>query len=152
MILVQVLKSPTIRRALVTQIVSVVTFLLYSTTCTTHNSTNPPPPHIHNTQLSTLALPPLFPQPQYIANLRKSIIDGHKHNLTMVSDASPGSTKIMHSYGSCVFQLCMQTGLVLETSPSDHYWRRYEVGQWLVFGWFWGWGTWDTRLAREKLG
>jgi hypothetical protein len=31
-------------------------------------------------------------QSQYIANLRKSIIDGHKHNLTMVSNALPGST------------------------------------------------------------
>ncbi len=26
------------------------------------------------------------------------------------------------------------------------------MGQWLVFGWFWGWGTSDTRLARQKLG
>jgi hypothetical protein len=26
------------------------------------------------------------------------------------------------------------------------------VGQWLVFGWFWGWGTSDTQLARQKLG
>jgi len=25
------------------------------------------------------------------------------------------------------------------------------VGQWLVFGWFWGCGTSDTRLARRKL-
>jgi len=36
-------------------------------------------------------------------------------------------------------------------SPSDHYWRRYLVGQWLVFGWFWGCGTADSRLARRKL-
>jgi hypothetical protein len=28
---------------------------------------------------------------QYIANFCKSTIDGHKHNLTMVSDASPGT-------------------------------------------------------------
>ncbi len=46
----------------------------------------------------------------------------------------------------------MRTGWLLETSPSDHYWWRYEVGQWLFFGWFWGWGTSDTRLARWKLG
>ncbi len=26
------------------------------------------------------------------------------------------------------------------------------MGQWLVFGWFWSWGTLDTRLARWKLG
>ncbi len=37
-------------------------------------------------------------------------------------------------------------------SPSNHYWWRYEVGQWLVFGWFGGWGTLDTQLARRKLG
>jgi hypothetical protein len=29
---------------------------------------------------------------QYIANLRKSTIDGHKHNSNMVSDASPGAS------------------------------------------------------------
>ncbi len=42
-------------------------------------------------------------------------------------------------------------GWVLETSPSNHYWWRYDVGQWLVFGWFWGWGTSDTQIARQKL-
>jgi hypothetical protein len=25
------------------------------------------------------------------------------------------------------------------------------VGQWLVFGWFWGWGTSDTQLDRWNL-
>ncbi len=59
---------------------------------------------------------------------------------------------IFRLYGSYVFLLCMCTGWLLETSPSDHYWRRYEVGQWLVFWWFWGSGTSDTRLARRKLG
>jgi hypothetical protein len=28
---------------------------------------------------------------QYIANLRKSMIDGHKHDSTMDSNASPGT-------------------------------------------------------------
>ncbi len=46
----------------------------------------------------------------------------------------------------------MLTGWLLEMYPSDHHWRRYEVGQWLVFGWFGGWGTLDTQLARQKLG
>ncbi len=64
----------------------------------------------------------------------------------------PKDEQIFHSYGSCVFQPCMRTGWLLETSPSDHYWRRYEVGQWLVFVWFWGWGTSDKQLARRKLG
>jgi hypothetical protein len=45
----------------------------------------------------------------------------------------------------------MRTGWVLEMSPSDHYWWRHEVEQWLGFGWFWGWGTLDTQLARQKL-
>ncbi len=26
------------------------------------------------------------------------------------------------------------------------------MGQWLVFGWFWSWGTLDMQLARQKLG
>ncbi len=46
----------------------------------------------------------------------------------------------------------MHTGWVLEMSPYDHYWWRYEVGQWLVFGWFWSWGASDKQLARQKLG
>jgi hypothetical protein len=45
----------------------------------------------------------------------------------------------------------MRTGWVFEMSPSDHYWRRYEVGQWLGFGWFWGRGTLGTQLARRKI-
>ncbi len=65
---------------------------------------------------------------------------------------SPQDERIFCSYGSCVFRPCMRTGWVLETSPSDHYKWRYEVGQWLVFGWFWSWGTLDMRLARWKLG
>jgi hypothetical protein len=31
-------------------------------------------------------------QSQYITKICKSTIDGHKHNSTMVSDASPGTT------------------------------------------------------------
>jgi hypothetical protein len=64
----------------------------------------------------------------------------------------PQDEQIIRSYGSCVFRPCMRTGWVLETSPSDHYWWRYEVGQWLVFRWFWSLGTSDTQLARRKLG
>ncbi len=52
--------------------------------------------------------------------------------------------------------MCLSTvhahRLEFEVSPSDHYWRRYEVGQWLVFGWFGSWGTLDTQLAWRKLG
>ncbi len=64
----------------------------------------------------------------------------------------PQDKWIFCSYGSCVFWLCMRMGWVTETSLSGHYWWRYEVGQWLVFGWFWGWGTSDKQLARQKLG
>jgi hypothetical protein len=47
----------------------------------------------------------------------------------------------------------MRVGWVLETSPSNYsYWWRCEVEQWLIFGWFWGWETSDTQLARWKLG
>ncbi len=65
---------------------------------------------------------------------------------------SPQDERIFCSYGSCVFRPCMHTGWVYETSPSNHYWQRYEVGQWLGFGWFWGRGTSDTQLARQKQG
>ncbi len=73
----------------------------------------------------------------------------HKHNLTMVSECftrhpRPQHEQIFCSYASCVFRPCIHIEWVLEMSPSDHYWWRYgyEVGQWLVFGWFWHhWGT-----------
>ncbi len=57
----------------------------------------------------------------------------------------PQDERIFLSYGSCVFQPCMRTGWVLETSPSNHYWPNYEVGQWLVFRWFGGWGKAEAR-------
>ncbi len=60
--------------------------------------------------------------------------------------------QICWSYCSCVFQPCIYKGWVLETSLSNHYWRKSEVGQRLVFGWFWGWGTSNTQLTRWKLG
>ncbi len=64
----------------------------------------------------------------------------------------PQAERIFCSDGSCVFWPCMRTGWVLGTSPSNHYWWRYEVGQWVIFGWFWSWGTSDTWLVRWKLG
>ncbi len=60
--------------------------------------------------------------------------------------------RIFRSYGSCGFQPCMRTGWILEMYPLNFYWHRYEVGEWLVFGWFWSWGTLDMQLARQKLG
>ncbi len=64
----------------------------------------------------------------------------------------PQDEQIFCSYGSHIFRPCMCTGLVIEASPSNHYWRRYEVWQWLVLGWFGGYGTLNTQLARQKLG
>jgi len=64
----------------------------------------------------------------------------------------PKDEQVFCSYGTYVFRPHMRTGWQLEMSPSDHYWRRYEVGRWLVLGWFWGWGTSDIQLARRKLG
>jgi hypothetical protein len=43
----------------------------------------------------------------------------------------PQDEQIFRSYGSCVFQPCMRTGWMVEMSPSNHYWWRYEVGQFL---------------------
>jgi hypothetical protein len=63
----------------------------------------------------------------------------------------PQDEWIFCSYDSCVFQPCMCTRWVLETSPSDHYWLRYEVGQRLVLGWFWGWSTLDKQLPRREV-
>jgi hypothetical protein len=40
----------------------------------------------------------------------------------------------------------MRTGRLLETSPSNQYWQKYEVGEWS-----WGWGTSDTQLVRWRL-
>ena len=45
----------------------------------------------------------------------------------------------------------MRTRWVLETSPSINYLLRYEVGQWLVLGWFWGWSTLDKQLPRREV-
>ena len=56
--------------------------------------------------------------------------------------------------GTDGFQMCLRTGwyfihhhmtmIVLE--------MRYEIGQWLIFGWFGGCVAHDTHLARRMLG
>ncbi len=60
--------------------------------------------------------------------------------------------QFIRSYSLYIFLPCMRIRWVLETSPSDHYWRRYEVGQGLIFCWFWSWRTPNTQLVRQKLG
>ncbi len=93
---------------------------------------------------------------QFIANFHKSTIDGPQtqfnHGFQCFTRLhQPQDEQIICSYGTCIFQPCMRIGWVLQASPSNPYWWRYEVGQWLVFGWFWGWGTSDTWLG-WKLG
>ena len=81
----------------------------------------------------------------------------HKHNSTMVSDLHQASLTprwTNHSFiqRADVLRLSIRTGWVLEASPSDHYWRRNEVGQWLIFVWIWGCEAPCTQLSRWKLG
>jgi hypothetical protein len=61
---------------------------------------------------------------QYIANLRKSTMDGHKNNSTMVSDASPGTATpkinksfvhMVHVSSDCA---CAQDGYLKHHHPT----------------------------------
>jgi hypothetical protein len=77
----------------------------------------------------------------------------------MVSDASPGTAtpkmneSFVHMAHVSSDRACAQDEYLKRPHPpSNHYRQRYEVGQWLVFGWFGGWGTLDMQLARQKLG
>ncbi len=75
---------------------------------------------------------------QYIANLCKSTLEGPQTQLhhgirCFPRHHRPQDGRIIRSYSADVLRLSIRTGWVLETSPSDHYWRRYVVGQWLVF-------------------
>ncbi len=85
-----------------------------------------------------------------------SVIYGHKHNTIhhgfkcFTRHPRPQDVKIFCSPGSCVFRPCMRTGWVLETTPSDHYWRRYEVGQWLLFWVFLGLGDIRHAISSKK--
>jgi hypothetical protein len=62
-----------------------------------------------------------------ISNLCKSMIDGNKHNSTMISDASPGTAtpkmnkSFVHIAHVSSDHACTQDGYILETFPSDHY-------------------------------
>jgi hypothetical protein len=94
---------------------------------------------------------------QYIANLYKSMIEGPQTQLhhgirRFTRHHRPQDEQIIRLYSADVLRPSIRTGWVLKMSPSDHYWRRYVVGQWLVLGWFWGCDAPDTRLVRRKLG
>jgi hypothetical protein len=61
---------------------------------------------------------------QCIANLRKSMIGGHKHNSTMVSDASPGTAtpKMIRSFIHMAHvssnRACAQDGYLKHPHPT----------------------------------
>jgi hypothetical protein len=75
---------------------------------------------------------------QYIANSCKSTLEGPQTQLHhgfrhFTRHHQPQDGQIIRSYSADVLRPSIRTGWVLETSPSDHYWRGYVVGQWLVF-------------------
>ncbi len=94
---------------------------------------------------------------QYIANLCKSTIDGHKYNSTMVYIASPGTPALktnksfVHMAHVSSNHACPQDGCLKHPHPTiingD---MRWDSG-WFLGG-LWGWGTSDTQLARWKQG
>jgi hypothetical protein len=61
---------------------------------------------------------------QYIANLRKSTIGGHKHNSTMESDASPGTAapkmnkSFIHMAHVSSDRACAQDGYLKRPHPT----------------------------------
>jgi hypothetical protein len=75
---------------------------------------------------------------QYIANSCKSTLEGPQTQLPhgircFTRHHQPQDGQIIRSYSADILRPSIRTGWVLEMSPSDHYWRRYVVGQWLVF-------------------
>ncbi len=86
---------------------------------------------------------------QYIANSCKSTLEGHQTQLhhgirRFTRHHRPQDGRIICSYSANVLRPSIRTGWVLETSPSDHYWQRYVVGQWLVFLMVWSCEAPDT--------
>ncbi len=61
---------------------------------------------------------------QCIANLRKSTIDGHKHNSSMVFDASPGTAapkmnkSFIHMARVSFYRACAQDGYLKRPHPT----------------------------------
>jgi hypothetical protein len=94
---------------------------------------------------------------QYIANLGTSTVEGQKHNLTMVSNGSPGTAthkmneSFVHMAHVSSYRACAQDGYL-----KSFHWTIIDgdmrwVSGWF-FGWFWSLGTLDTQLARPNLG
>ncbi len=74
----------------------------------------------------------------YIANACKSTLEGPQTQLhhgirPFTRHHRPQDGRIIRSYSADVLRPSIRTGWVLETSPSDHYLRRYVVRQLLVF-------------------
>ncbi len=90
---------------------------------------------------------------QYITNLHKSTIDGHKHNSTMVSDASPGTAalKMNESFIHMAYlssnRACTHNGYLkhphLTIIDGDMRWDS---------GWFWGCFRVGGHRTRNQLG
>ena len=83
----------------------------------------------------------------------------HKHNSTMISVASPSATD--PKMNESLVHLAQMSSTHAYTQ--DWYFKRPHLtiidgdirsdsGFWVVFGWFRGCGTSDTRLPRRKLG
>ncbi len=80
-------------------------------------------------------------QSQYITNICTSTLDGHKHNLTMVSDASPGTAapkinkSFVHMACMCSDRPCAQDGYLKcphrTIIDGDMWWDSSWV--WVVF-------------------
>ncbi len=87
---------------------------------------------------------------QYITNSCKSTLEGPQAQLhhgirCFTRHHRPQDGQIIPSYSADVLRPPIRTGWVLETSPSDHYWQRYVVGQRLVFLMVLElWGTWHV--------
>jgi hypothetical protein len=77
----------------------------------------------------------------------------------MVSDASPGAADpkmiepFVHMARASSHRAFAQDGYFKRPQPLlTDICGQTVVGFWVIFGWFWGCGASDTRLARRKLG
>jgi hypothetical protein len=85
------------------------------------------------------------------------MIDGHKHNPTMVSDASPSTatlkmnTYFVHMAHMSYDRACAQDGYLKRPHPTiidgD---MRWDSG-WFLVGFGVGWGTSGTQFAQVRI-
>ena len=99
----------------------------------------------------------LYQVESHIAYLYKIMIESPQTQLhhgfrCFTRHHRPQDEQIISSYCADILRPPIHTWLLLKMSPSNHYWWRYVIGRWLVFGWFWGCDAPDTWLVRWKLG